>query len=335
MLFATIPTAITYRRLLIFRILAVCSFTAHVCYQAYLLSLRGPASWTPYSSNDTLVVTFLSASVLLNIFWLRHLFFTWDVAGDTMPLTFGWREELTDERTCPQPVSSNDGRIFGANLCSTQVRCLPFNIAGNIFFAGSSYAWLQEYYLISQILLACNLSAYLYAVFMLLHVEQDDAITPDNFISHLVMKTGVGLAILYMWKNWSWLDQGTTPALAPLANTGVIFVLMTVGSGPDPTVGICLLYDLAALLSEETSSELWCHTFLWIMLSISICLLIDLWLSMNDDFSWLKGFDGSVALSRGRLGQIALERDVEKNLAAYTPWNTPQPNLFSMANEPS
>lgn len=43
---------------------------------------------------------------------------------------------------------------------------------------------------------------------MLLHVENDDHITPANHITHFVMKTSTGLAVLYMWKNWGVIDVG-------------------------------------------------------------------------------------------------------------------------------
>jgi len=65
-----------------------------------------------------------------------------------------------------------------------------------------SYAWSHEHHFAAQVLLSLNLAALLYGVFMLLHVEQDDIITPSNLMTHLVMKTGTGLAVLFMWTNY-------------------------------------------------------------------------------------------------------------------------------------
>lgn len=75
-----------------------------------------------------------------------------------------------------------------------------------LFTAMWGYAWVNEHYKLSQILLTANLGSYLYAVFMLLHVENDDFITPANYMTHLSMKTSTGLAVLYMWKNWGVID---------------------------------------------------------------------------------------------------------------------------------
>lgn len=99
-----------------------------------------------------------------------------------------------------------------------------------------------------------------------------------------------------------------------MINSGVIFLLMvgpialpyidllisllhvrsitqTVGSGPDPTVGLCLLYDLTALLFGQPKNDPWYHAFHWIMIVICACLLVELHLSESQHYSWLRGFD--------------------------------------------
>ncbi|PPQ86963.1 hypothetical protein CVT25_009785 [Psilocybe cyanescens] len=315
------PTTISHRRLLITRIAAVSTFTVYICSQTYALYLPGPKPPKPYSPNDKFVTAFFVLSALANVYWLRQLFFDWDVIGNTLPLTFGWDEEpcylTVDDELLTSPDLAEqlgrDARVFTANLSSAQVRCMPFSVAGNIFMAAWGYAWSNEYYTISQVLLTANLATNLYAVFMLLHVENDDHITPANHITHFVMKTSTGLAVLYMWKNWGVIDQSTVPSVAEMINSGVIFLLMTIGSGPDPTLGICLLYDLAALISGETTSELWHYSFHWISIVVSVCLLIELRLSRSNSFSWLRGFDESLGLwfDREQPGQIYLDKDVE------------------------
>ncbi|KAH9486460.1 hypothetical protein JR316_0000525 [Psilocybe cubensis] len=316
------PTTISYRRLLLIRIAAVFSFTAYACSQAYALHLPGPEPPKPYSPNDSFIITFFVLSAIINIHWLLQLFFEWDISGTTLPLTFGWSEEpcciSADDELLTSPNLSEefdrDARVFTANLSSAQVRCIPFSIAGNVFMAAWGYAWSNEYYTVSQIMLTANLATNLYAVFMLLHVENDDRITPANYITHFVMKTNTGLAVLYMWKNWGVIDPSTTPSMAEMINSCVIFLLMTVGSGPDPTLGICLLYDLTALISGDTTSELWYYSFHWTSIAVSMCLLIELKLSRSNNFSWLKGFDQPVGLwfHRDRPGRIYLEKDLEK-----------------------
>ncbi|KAF8963890.1 hypothetical protein BDZ97DRAFT_1919416 [Flammula alnicola] len=304
-------TTISRRCLFATRILAVTSFTAYVYLYTHALFLPSPKVTKPYSPNIYFVISYFVASALLNIYWLRQLFFTWDYAGDIMPLAYGWDEDsafvVKDKKSPFRPALPKFYR-----LSSAQVTCLPFYILGNVFLIAWSFAWINGSFLISQILLACNLSAQLYTVFMLLHVEHDEHITPINYMTHLVMKTNAGLAVLFMWMNWGVIDQIVSPTIAEMINSGVIFLLMTVGSGPDPTLGLCLLYDLTALIFGQPKSEPWYHAFHWIMIMICICLLVELHLSERQQFSWLKGFDDTTTYS-ARV-EILLADDIEEDI---------------------
>ena len=75
-----------------------------------------------------------------------------------------------------------------------------------IFLAAWSVAWSNGYFFVSEILVAGNLTAQLYTVFFLLHVERDEHITPINYLTHLVMKSNAGLAVLFLWKSWAIID---------------------------------------------------------------------------------------------------------------------------------
>lgn len=143
------PTTISHRRLLITRIAAVSTFTVYICSQTYALYLPGPKPPKPYSPNDKFVTAFFVLSALANVYWLRQLFFDWDVIGNTLPLTFGWDEEpcylTVDDELLTSPDLAEqlgrDARVFTANLSSAQVRCMPFSVAGNIFMGMSSFIW--------------------------------------------------------------------------------------------------------------------------------------------------------------------------------------------------
>ncbi|KAF9486538.1 hypothetical protein BDN70DRAFT_870116 [Pholiota conissans] len=303
-----ITTTISRSRLQLTRVLAVTSFTAYVYSQTRALLLPNPEAPELYAPNEYFLMVFFAASTLLNIFWLRQLFFRWDYAGDAMPLAYGWDE---DEESIgliklETPFQVALPKTYG--LSSAQVTCLPFHISGNLLMAVWGLAWVNGYFLLSLLLLAGNLSAQLYTVFLLLHVEEDEHITPINYLTHLVMKTNVGLAVLFMWKNWGVIDHIASPSTAQMINSGVIFLLMTIGSGPDPTVGLCLLYDLTALLFGQPKSDPWYHAFHWIMIVICVCLLVELHLSEGDKFSWLKGFEGLVAR-----GPDHLDEDIEQH----------------------
>jgi hypothetical protein len=72
-----------------------------------------------------------------------------------------------------------------------------------------SIALLYNYDTTSQVLLGINLCMQLYSVFVLLHASQQHTLTPEYFLSLLVAKSGAGIAVLYMWKNWGVIDVCT------------------------------------------------------------------------------------------------------------------------------
>ncbi|KAF9566973.1 hypothetical protein CPC08DRAFT_62830 [Agrocybe pediades] len=303
--------SISYRYLSFLRIASVAAFSAYVYSQAYALSYpanKGQALSSPISG---FLVALCGISVALNIYWLGHLFFDWDIDGNSLPLTVGWAEDSLDLKFDEkQPLAiDNDPRIFSAYLSSAQARCLPFTIAGNTFMSGWAYAWTHELHDMAQVLLACNLAVLLYGVFVLLHVEEDDIITPSNIMTHLVMKTNTGLAVLFLWTCFGVFDPEATPEISEIINNGILFLLMTVGTGPDPTLGLCMLYNLLALLSGPIS-ERWKFSFQVTAALIIFCLTIEFKISKRDGFRWIRGFSGTRwMLESGDLGEISLDND--------------------------
>ncbi|KAF5311890.1 hypothetical protein D9619_002684 [Psilocybe cf. subviscida] len=299
---STIPTSISKGRLSILRALAVLSFTAYVYTQLHALSPPTPlpAIPKPYVPHEGFVAAFFAASALLNVYWLRQLFFKWDYAGDIIQLACGWDDTAASTTTSKAPFTFNATKRYG--LSAAQVASLPVHILGNVFLTLWSLAWSNGYYLLAQGFLACNLTVQLYSVFILLHVEHDEFITPINFLTHIVVKTNAGLAILFMWRNWSLIDQVMSPQIAEMANSGIVFLLIVIGSGPDPILGICILYNLLALILGESHCEAWFHAFHWMMIVIIITLLVELHVSEQEDFTWLKGFgESSFASLKGTL----------------------------------
>ncbi|CAA7265867.1 unnamed protein product [Cyclocybe aegerita] len=230
---------------------------------------------------------------LLNVVWLRQL-----VLGRIPLLSLGVEEQLPrliehEEQAmlaCSSGWCQQDLKaiIHHTIVTSTQGQCLPYYAAGNLLLTAWTAASLHGYCLLSQLFLTGGLLAQFYLVFMILSSEEETPITRSNCMTHLVLKVNAGLSMLFLWKDWAMLDKMIYPSPAELVNTGVIFLLMTIASGPDPTLGICLIYDLAALIFGQTNNAEWLHTFRWIMVAVSSCLLAELALSKRRDFSWLR-----------------------------------------------
>ena len=130
----SLPTTISRDRLLVVRVSAVIAFTAYVYSQIYILFLPHSNAPKVYSPNEYFVLANFAASTLLNIYWLRQLFFRWDYAGDTMPLAHGWDENLPD-RLKPEMASFYPPVTKLHGLSSAQISCLPFHILGSVFLS--------------------------------------------------------------------------------------------------------------------------------------------------------------------------------------------------------
>ncbi|PPQ70741.1 hypothetical protein CVT26_014706 [Gymnopilus dilepis] len=309
-------TAITYRHLWAARISSVSSFAAYVFSHAYILSLPGPNPPRPYATNDIFVIAFFVYSAVLNFVWLRQLFFNWDISSDTLPLSFGCDKtsegsKLSISRegwhSFPTVDVECDPRVFSASLSAAQ--CTAVSHATVI--VAWSIAWLREQYLVSQILLACNLGVQLYAVFMLLYVDDDDTITPLNDMTHEVMKTGAGIAVLYFMRTWNVVNSFkpvAEPSISEMLIFALIFVLMTVGSGPDPRLGLFLLWDLISLC-EGGPNELWQNTFYGTIIAVTITLIVDFALTESGRSSSPHVADVSFHVAPASTGRIALAED--------------------------
>lgn len=131
---ANLPTSISRDRLLVTRVLAVAAFTAYVYSQIYVLLPPHRNASKVYFPNEYFVLANFAASTLLNIYWLRQLFFRWDYAGDTMPLAHGWDEDSPDcLKSEMASFHASIAKLHG--LSSAQVSCLPFHILGSIFLS--------------------------------------------------------------------------------------------------------------------------------------------------------------------------------------------------------
>lgn len=134
---STIPTTISKGRLSILRALALLSFMTYVYTQLHALSLHKHESSIPhpYNPHEGFVAAFFAASALLNVYWLRQLFFLkWDRhSGDTMQLAYGWDDTIASTATSETPFTLNASKRYG--LSAAQVASLPVHILGNVFLS--------------------------------------------------------------------------------------------------------------------------------------------------------------------------------------------------------
>ena len=84
----------------------------------------------------------------------------------------------------------------------------------------------------------------------------------------------------------------------------------TVGSGPDPRLGLFLLWDLISLC-EGGPNELWQNTFYGTIIAVTITLIVDFALTESGRSSSPPVADVSFHVAPASTGQIALAEDAQ------------------------
>ncbi|KAJ6502652.1 hypothetical protein DFH09DRAFT_1335799 [Mycena vulgaris] len=253
------------RRLLRARTLVVASFAAAVLFQSYgFVAQPTPTDYAVYAPHPYFLILFLVLQAPLQLWWIAQMF------------RFKTRE------AAPQALLADELDAFHADSDHsstapepTQMAYVPVYALGNLCIVGSALAWEFEHSILSQVFMVSNAACHLYFVFTSLTSSGKYHWTPKNQCTHLVSKTSAGVAVLYMWKAWGVLDFGSSrPAIQQQVHCGVLFLLLAFASGPDPTLGICLLLDLAALAAGNTKEE-WRFAFVCIMGVLFVVILSD------------------------------------------------------------
>ncbi|KAJ7665470.1 hypothetical protein DFH06DRAFT_1187450 [Mycena polygramma] len=248
------------------RVLLVASFLLAFFYEGYaLFDRRDPPEHAVhvYAPHPYLMIILFAVQVGVQAYWIFQMF-----RGGGREMGQGM-------------LSVDGGLMVGAETDYSlsgelaQMAYAPLYVLGNLFIVGSMAAWIFEFLTLSHVCMAFNTACQLYSVFFILPSSGRHAWTPHNKLTHLVAKTSAGLAILYMWRGWGIMKIGSaSPAIQQQAHVGVLVLLLAFASGPDPTLGICLLLDLGALVAGDTK-ENWKFAFSCIMGVLSVVIVSD------------------------------------------------------------
>ncbi|PPQ79786.1 hypothetical protein CVT24_010111 [Panaeolus cyanescens] len=255
--FKAIPSP---NRLSVLQFIAYTSFASYIISQAHVLahpkSNRGPI---PYSPNNAFVFIFFAFSAVLNASWLRQCCIAkWKSNyHQTSAIFVPTYRDMESSGLSFEEKSSRRAHIHFEfdyyDGLSTQSECLPYYIIGNVLLT----AWTITY-----------------------HFEQYEAAL--FVIRELILPASSSIKLINK------ISGSAGPANCRTAQYYRIFhasATQTVASGPDPTLGLCLLYDLIALLYGRTDSILWYRTFLCTIAAVATILLVDVHLSSQD--GWL------------------------------------------------
>lgn len=252
------------RRRLRAQLLATPTFAVAALSQAHALYTgRAPPADAVYTPHPYFLMAFFVLQVGVQGYWIAQMF--GPPARESSPALLS-------------PLDGPDAlRAVGTEReCEpAQMAYIPFYALGNVCIVGSTLAWAYEYPIFAQLFIACTTAAHLYFVLFALRASGKLERTRRNRLTHLVAKTGAGVAVLYLWRAWGAANLGSSrPAAQQQAHCGVLFLLLAFASGPDPTLSATLSLDLAALAAGDTT-EGWRFAFLCIMGLLLVVALCD------------------------------------------------------------
>ncbi|KAJ3535291.1 hypothetical protein NMY22_g6553 [Coprinellus aureogranulatus] len=164
-----------------------------------------------------------------------------------------------------------------AHVRSAQATYVPYFIAGNICLGIWSLLSIFGFHVASQLSLLINLIIHNYAIFIALHNwrRPELRMSRETWRMHVLSKGNAALAVLALWTNSGLLEKTVAPTFPEMLNNGTIFVLMAVGGGPDPILGLFLLYDLIVLAYGTGAVKEWQSAFQYTALVVAAVLAWD------------------------------------------------------------
>lgn len=204
------------------KVLALATFIVHLASQIYALacsSFVDPNAYPKsYSPNGHLINALSSFSTFLNFFWLTQLFKERHYDTDDVPLTLA-DDFRRDEKLHGKEKDFDALQVEHDSHLPTTAACLPFYTFGNVslgkcflhvlkisyqfFTALSSIAAIHGNYQTAHFSVIVNLLFQYFSIHVLSRHPCCSAITPANFLLHLVMKTNAGFGVMLIWKTSS------------------------------------------------------------------------------------------------------------------------------------
>ncbi|KAJ3991588.1 hypothetical protein F5050DRAFT_1793350 [Lentinula boryana] len=154
---------------------------------------------------------------------------------------------------------------------------LPYYIASNICTSVWATACHQSRISMAQAALFSALILQLRVVLSAFNNPSQRANVTAFGITLLVSKIYVGILVMYLWRTWGFIDHvAISPAFEQQVHSGVVLVLLTVATGPDPTVGLAFIYVLLSLYFGTYQNSGWHHFFLIETIVLVALLVLDL-----------------------------------------------------------
>ncbi|KAJ3566127.1 hypothetical protein NP233_g7194 [Leucocoprinus birnbaumii] len=269
----------------------VASFIFYAYSQVHVeFSVAQPEEAAYYPRHDAFKM-FLVLQAIIQVVWLHKLFvsprnpqlqpiFQFSKAASTTSST----SDINSPESSPAevimevlqaeyaPVYSSHNCFMGK--CSLIVVFLwifePELINPNAAFI--NFLWLKENFIGAQLSYITNAFSHICLIGFLLNKQ---SLSWKNWHTHAVVKTSTGLGFLFVWRGWGMIDDRLNPPFSELVQTLMICLLLTIAAGPDPTLGLCLVYGLLTLAYGPGISDRWRTAFKYDIAIVGATILID------------------------------------------------------------
>jgi len=136
-------------------------------------------------------------------------------------------------------------------------------------------AFAQESFFLAQFLAILDAFVQCYALFAILGGSRKDDDSRADWLTTLIAKLSAVAGIIYMWQIRGIVDDYSSPSTWTFLHSAAAFVVLTLATGPNPTMGFCMLYVLASLFFGEHQTEGWHNAFLYMGMIVSVVMIVD------------------------------------------------------------
>ncbi|KAJ3753855.1 hypothetical protein EV360DRAFT_74172 [Lentinula raphanica] len=236
--------------------------------QVWMFSASQSSSNPAYSINSFLLYLGFTGYFMLNVWWLlRTPLHSLLSAPKSEPI----KEDAEPLLETPAGLSIPKEIYLSAwDLPSY----FPYYILTNMCICIWAVACHQTRISLAQIALYVALALQLRVALSTFNQSSQRASFTSPGSTLLVSKITIGMLVMYLWRTWGLIDNfAIVPTLQQKIHTGIVFVLLTVATGPDPTVGIAFIYVLQSLYFGTYKNAGW-HSFFLIESVVLIVLIV-------------------------------------------------------------
>ncbi|KAJ3934758.1 MAG: hypothetical protein NXY57DRAFT_958781 [Lentinula lateritia] len=231
--------------------------------QIWTFSTTKPLTNPAYSINSFSQYTALFVQVVLQLHWLLRTRPHRDV------------ESAKQDAEAPLEPAAPTMEVYHFNQVWNLSNYLPYYLFNNACLCVWTISYPNHVSFAQLSLFAAIISQLRVILSMFGNANRRPTTTAPG-MAILVSKTSLGMSVMLFWRTWSLVDNpAMSPTLEQQVHSGIVLVLLTTASGPDPTTGLTCIYVLLSLYFGDYQNHVWHSFFLVEIVILSVLLVVD------------------------------------------------------------